>query len=103
MAASQMVSAYLCYKDEPLEFMLLKLVGQTPQEFETFAQSLAKENGVDASTTHLLCLDGKTRDEVEGLMRNLGMITEMNEREVLSDIMSLLSDLLPAPQSPGKS
>jgi hypothetical protein len=84
------VSAYLCYKDSPLEFMLLKLVEMTPEGFENYAQKLAEDNNINPSTTHLVCLDGKTRDEIEGLMRELGMITEANEREVLADIKNLL-------------
>jgi hypothetical protein len=83
------VPAYLCYKDFPREFMLLKLVGTTAEAFEKYSLELARENGVDPSSTHFERLDGKTRQQVEDLMRELGLITEENEREVLTDIAEL--------------
>lgn len=81
--------AYLCYKDFPREFMILKLVGKTPEEFEGYALDLAREHGVDPSSTHLIRLDTMTRSEIETLMRNLDLITADNERDVLVDIGSL--------------
>lgn len=81
--------AYLCYKEYPMEFMILKLVGKTPEAFEQYAQDLARENGVDPSSSHLVRLDQMSRNEVETLMRGLGLVTEENEREVLVDIGSL--------------
>jgi hypothetical protein len=83
------VPVYLVYKDYPREFMLLKLVGTTAEAFEKYSLDLAKEHGVDPSTTHLVRLDGKTQREIEALMRDLGLITSENEREVLVDISSL--------------
>jgi hypothetical protein len=80
---------YLCYKDTPREFMFLKLVGKTPEDFEKYALDLAKEHGVDPSSTHLVRLDSMTRLEIETMMRELGLITSDNEREVLLDIVSL--------------
>jgi hypothetical protein len=80
---------YLCYKDFPREFMLLKLTGTTAEAFEKYTLDLALEHGVDPSTTHLVRLDGKTQREIEGLMRDLGLITSENEREVLVDISNL--------------
>jgi hypothetical protein len=87
--AQSSVPLYLCYKDFPREFMLLKLVGTTPEAFEKYTLDLAKENGVDPSTTHFVRLDGKSQREIEGLMRELGLITSENEREVLVDISNL--------------
>jgi hypothetical protein len=84
-----LTSAYLCYKDFPREFMLLKLVGTTPEEFEKFAFNLAKENGVDPATTHMVCVDDMTSQGIETMMRKLGLITSENERGVLLDIRSL--------------
>lgn len=84
-----MTPVYLCYKDFPREFMLLKLVGMTPEAFEKYSLNLAHENGVDPSSTHFERLDGKTRQQVEDLMRELGPMTEENEREVLIDIGGL--------------
>jgi len=89
MAESGSVPVYLCYKDFPREFMLFKLVGTTPEAFEKYSNDLALENGVDPSTTHFERLDGKTRQQVEDLMRELGLITGENEREVLIDIGEL--------------
>jgi hypothetical protein len=86
---SSSVPVYLCYKEFPREFMLLKLVGTTAEAFEKYAQDLAKENGADPSTTHLVCLDGKTQKDIEAIMRDLGLITAENEREVLVDISNL--------------
>jgi len=83
------VPLYLCYKDFPREFMLLKLVGTTAEEFEKYTLDLARDHDVDPSTTHLVRLDGKSRREIEGLMRDLGLITSENEREVLVDISNL--------------
>lgn len=83
------VPLYLCYKDFPLEFMLLKLVGTSAEAFEKYAMDLAKENGVDPSSTHLVRLDGKNQREVETLMREIGLITSENEREVLLQISAL--------------
>ena len=82
-------SVYLCYKDFPREFFLMKLVGTTPEAFEKYTTDLAREHGADASTTHLVRLDGKSRGEIERLMRDLGLITSENEREVLVDISNL--------------
>jgi len=87
--AEENVPLYLCYKDFPREFMLLKLVGTTAEAFEKYTSDLARESGVDASTTHLVRLDGKTRQEIEELMREKGWITSENEREVLTDISEL--------------
>ncbi|MDA4135367.1 MAG: hypothetical protein OK449_00020 [Thaumarchaeota archaeon] len=87
--AQSSVPMYLCYKDFPREFMLLKLVGTTPEAFEKYTADLAREHSVDPSTTHIVRLDGKTQREIEGLMRDLGLITSENEREVLVDISSL--------------
>jgi hypothetical protein len=81
--------AYLCYKDFPREFMILRLVGNTPEAFEKYALDLAREHGVDPSSTHLIRLDSMTRYEIEALMRELELITADNEREVLVDIGSL--------------
>jgi hypothetical protein len=89
MPEGEPVPVYLCYKDSPREFMLLKLVGTTPEEFERFALNLAKENGVDPATTHMVCVDGMTTQQIETMMRDLGLITSENEREVLLDIRSL--------------
>jgi hypothetical protein len=89
MPESGTVPAYLCYKDFPREFMLLKLVGTTAEAFEKYSLELARENGVDPSSTHFERLDGKTRQQVEDLMRELGLITEENEGEVLTDIAEL--------------
>ena len=89
MPESGTVPAYLCYKDFPREFMLLKLVGTTAEAFEKYSLELARENGVDPSSTHFERLDGMTRQQVEDLMRELGLITEENEREVLTDIAEL--------------
>lgn len=83
------IPMYLCYKDFPREFFLLKLVGTTPEAFESYSRELARQSGVDASTTHLVRLDGKSRNEIEVLMRDLGLITSENEREVLLDISNL--------------
>ena len=80
---------YLCYKDFPREFMLIKLAGMTPEAFEKYSLDLAREHGADASSTHFERLDGKTRRQVEDLMRELGLITAENEREVLTDIREL--------------
>jgi hypothetical protein len=80
---------YLVYKDFPREFMLLKLVGTTPDDFEKYTQDLAVEHGVDPSTTHLVRLDGKSQKDIESMMRDLGLITSENEREVLLDISNL--------------
>ena len=87
--AEENVPLYLCYKDFPREFMLLKLVGTTAEVFEKYASDLARDNGVDTSTTHLVRLDGKTQEEIEELMREIGLITAENEREVLTDISEL--------------
>jgi hypothetical protein len=89
MPENGMVPVYLCYKDFPTEFMLLKLVGMTPEAFEKYSLDLAREHGVDPSSTHLERLDGMTRQQVEEMMRRLGLITEENEREVLLDIGQL--------------
>ena len=89
MPEGEPVPVYLCYKDSPREFMLLKLVGTTPEAFEKYTLDLARENGVDPSSTHLERLDGMTRQQVEEMMRELGLITEDNEREVLLDIGQL--------------
>lgn len=89
MAEEDRVPVYLCYKESPREFMLLKLVGTTPEAFMKFSMDLARENGVDPSTTHFERLDGKTQEEVEALMRGLGLITPENEKGVLADISSL--------------
>jgi hypothetical protein len=83
------VPVYLCYKDSPKEFMLLKLVGTTPEAFEKYSLELAREHGVDPSSTPFERLDGMTRQQVEEMMRELGLITEENEREVLVDIGQL--------------
>lgn len=83
------VPIYLCYKDFPREFFLMKLVGTTPEAFEKYTVDLARDHGVDPSTTHLVRLDGKNQGEIEGLMRELGLITSENEREVLVDISNL--------------
>jgi hypothetical protein len=83
------VPIYLCYKDFPREFFLMKLVGTTPEAFEKYTMELARDSGVDASSTHLVRLDDKNRGEIEGLMRDLGLITSENEREVLVDISNL--------------
>lgn len=80
---------YLCYKDFPREFMLLKVLEMSPEDFEKFTLDLARDNNVDSSSTHLVRVDGMTRYEVETLMRREGLITEENEREVLLDISSL--------------
>jgi hypothetical protein len=82
-------AVYLCYKDPPREFMIFRLVGNTPEAFEKYALDLAKENGVDPSSSHLIRLDAMTQSEIETLMRNLELITADNEREVLVDIGSL--------------
>jgi hypothetical protein len=87
--AETTVPLYLCYKDFPREFMLLKLVGTTAEAFEKYTLDLAREHGVDPSTTHMVRLDGKNREEIEELMRGIGLITSENEREVLADIRSL--------------
>ncbi len=87
--AETTVPLYLCYKDFPREFMLLKLVGTTAEAFEKYTQDLARQDGVNASLTHLVRLDGKSQREIEGLMRDLGLITSENEREVLVDISNL--------------
>lgn len=87
--SQETVPAYLCYKDFPREFFLLKLVGTTAEAFEKFSDDLAKQPGVNASTTHIVRLDGKSMHEIEGLMRGLGLITSENEREVLLDISNL--------------
>ena len=89
MPENGVVPVYLCYKDFPREFMLLKLVGTTAEAFEKYSLELARENGVDPSSTHFERLDGKTRQQVEDLMRELGLITAQNEREVLVDIGEL--------------
>lgn len=81
--------AYLCYKEKPVEFMLLRLEGTSPEEFEKFTLDLAREHGVDPSTTHLIRVDRMTQEEIEGMMRSLGLITSKNEREVLADIGNL--------------
>jgi hypothetical protein len=83
------VPIYLCYKDSPREFMLLKLVATTAEAFEKYTLDLAREHGVDPSTTRFVRLDGKDRGEIEALMRDLGLITSENEREVLVDISNL--------------
>lgn len=83
------IPLYLCYKDFPREFMLLKLVGTSVEAFEKYTQDLAREHGVDTSSTHFVRLDGKDRYEIEALMRGLGLITPDNEREVLLDISNL--------------
>jgi hypothetical protein len=69
--------------------MLLKLVATTAEAFEKYTQELARQDGVNASSTHLVRLDGKSQREIEGLMRDLGLITSENEREVLVDISNL--------------
>ena len=89
MAEGAAAPVYLCYKDFPTEFMLFKLVGTTPEAFEKYSLDLARENGVDPSTTHFERLDGLTRQQVEHLMRERGLITAENEREVLIDIGEL--------------
>ncbi|MDA4118842.1 MAG: hypothetical protein OK455_10940 [Thaumarchaeota archaeon] len=80
---------YLCYKDFPREFMLFKVVGTTAEAFEKYSGELARQPGVNSSTTHFVRLDGKSRQEIESLMRELGLITSENEREVLLDIGKL--------------
>jgi len=80
MAESGAAPVYLCYKDFPREFMLLKLAGMTPEAFEKYTLDLARENGVDPSSTHFERLDVRTRQQVGDLMRELGLITEENER-----------------------
>jgi hypothetical protein len=85
MAEGGAAPVYLCYKD----FVLFKLVGTTPEAFEKYSLDLARENGVDPSSTHFERLDGMTRQQVEDLMRELGLITGENEREVLIDIGEL--------------
>ncbi len=83
------VTVYLCYKDFPREFMMFKLVGTTPEAFEKYSLELARENGVDPSSTHFERLDGMTSRQVEDLIRELGLITAQNEGEVLKDIGAL--------------
>ena len=83
------VPLYLCYKDFPEEYMLLKLIGTTPEAFEKNGQGLAKAHGVDSSTTRFVRPDGRTRSDIEGLMRERGLITFENERGVFLDMGNL--------------